>query len=113
MPANAPSRRGPPDLSVSFAGVNFKNPVIAASGTFGYGVEFEDVVALQKLGGFVVKGLSREPMTGNPPPRVFETAAGMVNSIGLQNIGAEAFLKDKLPHLRKLKNVTVIANVFG
>src|SRR3954462_1815259 len=113
MPANAPSRRGPPDLSVSFAGVNFKNPVIAASGTFGYGVEFEDIVTLAKLGGFVVKGLSREPMAGNPPPRVFETAAGMLNSIGLQNIGARQFVEEKLPALNKIKNIVVIANVFG
>src|SRR3954447_18653011 len=101
------------DLSVRFCGLQFKNPVIAASGTFGYGVEFEDVVALQKLGGFVVKGLSREPMTGNPPPRVFETAAGMLNSIGLQNIGARAFVDEKLPQLRKAANTVVIANVFG
>src|SRR3954469_15395817 len=101
------------DLSVSVAGIALKNPVIAASGTFGYGVEFEDVVALQKLGGFVVKGLSREPMTGNPPPRVFETAAGMLNSIGLQNIGARAFVDEKLPQLRKAANTVVIANVFG
>ena len=104
---------GPPDLSVSFAGIVLKNPVIAASGTFGYGVEFEDVVALDKLGGFVVKGLSREPMPGNPPPRVFETAAGMLNAIGLQNIGARAFVAEKLPHLAKLKNIVCIANVFG
>src|SRR5438445_10259546 len=103
----------PPDLSVSFAGLHFKNPVIAASGTFGYGVEFEDIVALDKLGGFVVKGLSREPMAGNPPPRVFETAAGMMNSIGLQNIGARAFVEEKLPQLRKIANISVIANVFG
>jgi len=103
----------PPDLSVSFAGIAFKNPVIAASGTFGYGVEFEDIVALHKLGGFVVKGLSREAMPGNPPPRVFETAAGMLNSIGLQNIGARAFVEEKLPHLRKIPNIVVIANVFG
>jgi dihydroorotate dehydrogenase (NAD+) catalytic subunit len=101
------------DLSVSFAGLTLKNPVLAASGTFGYGVEFEDVVALDKLGGFVVKGLSREPMAGNPPPRVFETAAGMLNSIGLQNIGAREFITDKLPRLRKHKDVVVIANVFG
>src|SRR3954468_11014587 len=66
------------DLSVRFCGIEFKNPIIAASGTFGYGVEFEDIVPLEKLGGFVVKGLSREPMAGNPPPRVFETAAGML-----------------------------------
>ncbi|HEY1678289.1 MAG TPA: dihydroorotate dehydrogenase [Candidatus Sulfotelmatobacter sp.] len=102
-----------PDLSVNVAGVQLKNPVIAASGTFGYGVEFEDIVHLGKLGGFVVKGLSREPMIGNPPPRLWETAAGMLNAIGLQNIGARAFLEEKLPHLRQLKNVVVMANVFG
>ena len=102
-----------PDLTIRFAGISFKNPIIAASGTFGYGVEFEDIVALEKLGGFVVKGLSREPMPGNPPPRVFETAAGMLNSIGLQNIGARAFVAEKLPHLRKLAKIAVIANVFG
>ena len=86
---------------------------IAASGTFGYGVEFEDVVHLAKLGGFVVKGLSREPMIGNPPPRLWETPAGMLNAIGLQNIGAPAFLQEKLPHLRQLKDVVVMTNVFG
>ncbi len=103
----------PLDLSVNVAGIALKNPIIAASGTFGYGVEFEDIVALDKLGGFVVKGLSREPMPGNPPPRMFETAAGMLNSIGLQNIGARAFVDEKLPTLRKIKNSVVIANVFG
>src|SRR5690242_8969284 len=97
------------DLRVSFAGIELKNPVIAASGTFGYGLEFEDVVELGKLGGFVVKGLSREPMIGNPPPRLFETPAGMLNAIGLQNIGAKAFVEEKLPLLRELKNVVVIA----
>ena len=102
-----------PDLSVSFAGIELKNPVIAASGTFGYGVEFEDVVHLDKLGGFVVKGLSREPMIGNPPPRLWETAAGMLNAIGLQNIGAAAFLEEKLPRLRQIKNTVVFANIFG
>ena len=101
------------DLSVSFAGIPLKNPIIAASGTFGYGVEFEDVVHLDKLGGFVVKGLSREPMIGNPPPRLWETAAGMLNAIGLQNIGAAAFLEEKLPKLRLMKNIVVVANVFG
>src|SRR5437867_10183883 len=94
-----------PDLSVEFCGIRFKNPVIAASGTFGYGIEFEDVVALSKLGGFVTKGLSKEPMVGNPPPRLFETAAGMLNSIGLQNIGARAFVDEKLPALQKKKNL--------
>ncbi|MGA9545737.1 MAG: dihydroorotate dehydrogenase [Candidatus Sulfotelmatobacter sp.] len=103
----------PLDLSVTFAGVQLKNPIIAASGTFGYGVEFEDIVHLSKLGGFVVKGLSREPMIGNPPPRLWETAAGMLNAIGLQNIGAPAFLEEKLPKLRQLKNIVVLANVFG
>jgi dihydroorotate dehydrogenase (NAD+) catalytic subunit len=98
---------------VSVAGIPFKNPIIAASGTFGYGVEFEDVVHLSKLGGFVVKGLSLEPMIGNPPPRLWETAAGMLNAIGLQNIGARAFLEEKLPHLREIKNIVVMANVFG
>ena len=102
-----------PDLSVGIAGIELKNPVIAASGTFGYGIEFEDVVQLEKLGGFVVKGLSREPMTGNVPPRLFETAAGMLNAIGLQNIGAQAFLQEKLPLLRQKKDTVVIANVFG
>src|SRR5579871_7041361 len=92
------------DLSISFAGLQLKNPIIAASGTFGYGLEFEDVVHLDKLGAFVVKGLSREPMAGNPPPRLWETPAGMLNSIGLQNVGARAFMDDTLPQLRKKKN---------
>ena len=102
-----------PDLSVSFAGIQLKNPIIAASGTFGYGIEFEDVVELDRLGAFVVKGLSKEPMTGNPPPRLFETPAGMLNAIGLQNIGAQVFIDEKLPLLREKKNIVVIANIFG
>jgi dihydroorotate dehydrogenase (NAD+) catalytic subunit len=102
-----------PDLRVRFAGIELKNPVIGASGTFGYGLEFDDVVHLDKLGGFVVKGLSREPMTGNPPPRLYETAAGMLNAIGLQNIGARAFVDEKLPKLREIKNTVVFANIFG
>lgn len=101
------------DMSVNVAGISLKNPVIAASGTFGYGVEFEDVVTLDRLGGFVVKGLSREPMPGNPPPRLFETAAGMLNAIGLQNIGARAFLDEKLPVLRRIQNIAFFCNVFG
>jgi dihydroorotate dehydrogenase (NAD+) catalytic subunit len=101
------------DLRVSFAGIELKNPVIAASGTFGYGVEFEDVVHLDRLGGFVVKGLSREPIIGNPPPRLYETAAGMLNAIGLQNVGARSFIQEKLPKLREVRNIVVIANVFG
>jgi dihydroorotate dehydrogenase (NAD+) catalytic subunit len=110
----APTRGPIPlDMSVEIAGIKLKNPIIAAAGTFGYGIEFEDVVTLHKLGGFVVKGLSREPMAGNPPPRLFETAAGMLNAIGLQNIGAQGFVEEKLPLLRKLKDIVAIANVFG
>ena len=101
------------DMGVNVAGIAFKNPVLAASGSFGYGVEFEDVVTLSRLGGFVTKGLSREPMAGNPPPRLFETAAGMLNAIGLQNIGARAFLEEKLPLLRKINNITFLCNIFG
>jgi len=104
---------GGPDLSVGFAGIKLKNPVIAASGTFAYGVEFEDIVHLGRLGGIVAKGLSREPMAGNPPPRLYETAAGMLNAIGLQNIGARAFVEEKLPKLRAMKDVVVFANIFG
>ena len=113
MTTSAQTRHSAPDLSVSFAGIQLKNPVIAASGTFGYGAEFADIVHLGKLGGFVVKGLSREPMIGNPPPRLWETAAGMLNAIGLQNVGAQAFVEQKLPHLREIKNIVVFANVFG
>jgi dihydroorotate dehydrogenase (NAD+) catalytic subunit len=111
--SSATGGRSEPDLSVSIAGVQLKNPVIAASGTFGYGVEFEDVVHLDKLGGFVVKGLSKEGMIGNPPPRLWETAAGMLNAIGLQNIGARAFVDETLPKLQHMKNIVVFANVFG
>lgn len=100
------------DLSVDIAGIRLQNPILAASGTFGYGVEFEDIVDLRKLGGVVTKGLSSAPMAGNPSPRLFETSAGMLNSVGLQNIGASAFLRSRLPRLRQL-GVLVIANVFG
>ena len=110
MPGKAPTA---PDLRVHVAGIELKNPIIAASGTFGYGVEFEDIVHLDRLGGLVVKGLSAEPLTGNPPPRLYETAAGMLNAIGLQNIGAQAFLDEKLPALRAKKNAVVFTNVFG
>jgi dihydroorotate dehydrogenase (NAD+) catalytic subunit len=109
-PSNTPAS---PDLRVRIGDLELKNPIIAASGTFGYGIEFEDIVHLDRLGGLVVKGLSVEPMTGNPPPRLYETAAGMLNAIGLQNIGAQAFLEEKLPALRDKKNVVVFANVFG
>ncbi len=101
-----------PDLGVRFCGIELRNPVIAASGTFGYGVEFEDIVSLQKIGAFVTKGLSREPMAGNAPPRLIETAAGMLNAIGLQNMGVAAFMEQKLPAIRHLP-CPAIANVFG
>ena len=107
------SNGSPPDLSVSFAGIALKNPVIAASGTFGYGIEFEEIVALDRLGAFVVKGLSKEPMAGNAPPRLFETAAGMLNAVGLQNIGARAFVAETMPALRRIKNIVPIVNVYG
>jgi len=84
---------GPP-LQISLCGITLKNPVLAASGTFAYGVEFERLVDLDALGGMVVKGLSREPMDGNPPPRIWEAEAGMINSIGLQNIGVRAFVRE-------------------
>lgn len=100
------------DTSVSFCGLTLKNPVIAASGTFGYGVEFESIVQLDRLGGLVVKGLSREPMAGNPAPRLIETASGMLNSVGLQNIGVRAFVAEKLPALERY-GTAVFANVFG
>jgi dihydroorotate dehydrogenase (NAD+) catalytic subunit len=101
-----------PRLSVKLCGLELANPVIAASGTFGYGLEFERHVDLDALGGFVVKGLSREPMEGNPPPRLYESEAGMINSIGLQNVGVRAFIEHKLPRLARLRTA-VFANVFG
>ena len=99
-------------LATSLCGISLKTPVLAASGTFAYGVELKDLVDLSALGGIVVKGLSREPMDGNPPPRVWETEAGMINSIGLQNIGVRAFVKEKLPELRGA-GTAIFANVFG
>jgi dihydroorotate dehydrogenase (NAD+) catalytic subunit len=99
-------------LTTSLCGISLKNPVLAASGTYAYGVEFKDLVDLNCLGGIIVKGLSREPMDGNPPPRLYETASGMINSIGLQNIGVRAFVQEKLPELRAFQTA-VIANVFG
>jgi dihydroorotate dehydrogenase (NAD+) catalytic subunit len=101
-----------PALATSICGIALRNPVIAASGTFAYGVEFEKLVDLNALGGLVVKGLSREPIEGNAAPRVVETACGMINSIGLQNIGVRAFVKEKLPVLGRFQT-TVFANIFG
>ena len=102
-----------PDMRVQFAGIELVNPVIAASGTFGYGIEFEEIVSFRRVGGFVTKGISRDPMPGNQAPRLIETAAGMINAIGLQNIGVEKFLADKLPPLRHYPTCAVIVNVFG
>jgi len=107
VPSRQPSR-----VETSLCGVPLKTPVLAASGTFAYGVEFREHLDLESLGGVIVKGLSREPMDGNPPPRLFETQSGMLNSIGLQNIGVRAFVRDKLPELREL-GVTTFANIFG
>ncbi len=100
------------DLSVRVGSLKLKNPVLAASGTFGYGLEFEHLIDLNRLGGFVTKGLSLLPRAGNPPPRIHETACGMLNSIGLHNIGVEAFIREKLPLLRRF-SCAVIANVYG
>jgi dihydroorotate dehydrogenase (NAD+) catalytic subunit len=100
-------------MRVQLAGIEFTNPVLAASGTFGYGVEFEEIVSFDRIGGFVSKGLSREPMAGNQAPRIIETAAGMMNAIGLQNIGVKAFIEKKLPELRRHPKCAVIVNVFG
>jgi dihydroorotate dehydrogenase (NAD+) catalytic subunit len=100
------------DLSVQIGALRLANPVLAASGTFGYGIEFAHLVDLNRLGGIVVKGLSLEPMEGAPAPRLVETAGGMINAVGLQNIGARAFVRDKLPELRKF-TTAIVANVFG
>ena len=102
----------PSRLATSLCGIPLKTPVLAASGTYAYGVELRDLVDLSALGGIVVKGLSREPMDGNPPPRVWETGAGMINSVGLQNIGVRAFVAEKLPQLRTA-GTAIFANVFG
>ncbi|MDE3106298.1 MAG: dihydroorotate dehydrogenase [Acidobacteriota bacterium] len=100
-------------MRVTLAGIELRNPVIAASGTFGYGIEFDDILSLDRIGAFVTKGLSREPMVGNPAPRILETAAGMMNAIGLQNVGVRAFVAEKLPKILKLRGTVAIANVFG
>ncbi len=102
-----------PDMRVSLAGLELVNPVIAASGTFGYGIEFEEIVSLERIGGFVTKGISLEPMAGHTAPRIIQTAAGMLNAIGLQNVGVEDFLSRKLPPLSRYPRCKVIINVFG
>jgi len=106
------SRPAAVDLTVNIGAVRLANPVIAASGTFGYGLEFAHLVDLNRLGGIVVKGLSLEPMLGAPSPRLFGTACGMLNAVGLQNVGVRQFILEKLPGLRAY-NTQIIANVFG
>ena len=100
-------------MKVSLAGLELANPIIAASGTFGYGIEFEEILSLESIGGFVTKGISHEPITGNAPPRIIQTASGMLNAIGLQNVGVEEFIARKLPPLRRYPRANVIVNVFG
>ncbi len=100
------------DMSVNFAGVSFKNPVTVASGTFGFGREYSAYYPLEQLGGICVKGLTRHKREGNPPPRIAETPSGILNSVGLQNPGVEAFIQNELPFL-KTQNVRVIANISG
>jgi len=100
------------DLSVDIAGLRLSNPVIAASGTFGFGREFVDYVDLNKIGGISVKGLTLEKRQGNRPPRIAETPAGILNSVGLQNPGVRAFIENEIPFLRKY-NTKIIANIAG
>ncbi|MGO8760336.1 MAG: dihydroorotate dehydrogenase [Terracidiphilus sp.] len=100
-------------MKVSFAGLELVNPVIAASGTFGYGIEFEEIVSLERLGAIVTKGISLEPIAGNAAPRIVPTAAGMLNAIGLQNVGVEDFVERKLPPMKRYPKCKVIVNVFG
>jgi dihydroorotate dehydrogenase (NAD+) catalytic subunit len=102
----------PPDLSIELAGIRLRNPVIAASGTFGYGEEFARFVDLKRIGAVVVKGTSARPIAGNSPPRLFPTPSGMLNSIGLENVGVDSFIRDKMPFLRDA-GCSVIVNVFG
>ena len=101
-----------PDMSVEIAGLKLRNPVMTASGTFGYGEEFSQYVDLEKIGAFVTKGLSLKPRAGNPTPRIVETPGGMLNAIGLQNVGIDAFIQKKVPFLRTV-NTPAIANFFG
>ncbi|MDD3814496.1 MAG: dihydroorotate dehydrogenase [Desulfocapsaceae bacterium] len=100
------------DLRVSIGNLELKNPVMTASGTFGYAREFESYVQLHRLGAVVVKGISLEPRAGNPPPRIFETACGMLNAIGLENVGVDRFISEKMPYLSAL-GVPVIVNILG
>jgi dihydroorotate dehydrogenase (NAD+) catalytic subunit len=109
MPAKIKSK---PKLSIDFAGIKLKNPVLTASGTFGYGEEYAEFVDLNRLGGVIVKGVSLKAIQGNPPPRIWETSSGMLNAIGLENPGVDVFIERKLPYLRQF-DIAVIVNVFG
>lgn len=112
MDAKPDQHRTAPDLAVRIGPLTLKNPVMTASGTFGYGGEYATFVDLNRLGAVVVKGLSLEPRSGNPPPRIMETPSGMLNAVGLQNVGVRAFVEGKLPYLRQY-DTAVIANIFG
>jgi len=101
-----------PNLEVEIAGIKLKNPVMTASGTFGYGEEFSPFIDLDRLGAMVLKGITLKPKRGNPPPRIIETPSGMLNAIGLQNVGVEVLIKEKLPYLKKF-NTPVIINISG
>lgn len=101
-----------PDLRVRLGSLTLANPVMTASGTFGYAREFESLVNLHRLGGVVVKGISLKPRHGNPPPRIVETACGMLNAIGLQNVGVDRFIKEKIPYLKNL-GIPVLVNILG
>lgn len=100
-------------MKVQLAGIELTSPVIAASGTFGYGIEFEEIISLERIGAFVTKGISLEPMQGHAAPRIIQTAAGMLNAIGLQNIGVAEFIQTKLPPMSRYPGCKVIVNVFG
>ena len=102
----------PPDLRVDIGGLTLQNPVMTASGTFGYGRELKDLIDIDRLGAFIVKGLSLHPSKGNPPPRIAETPCGMLNAIGLENVGLEVFIKDKVPFLKKVE-APAIVNIYG
>lgn len=101
-----------PDLSVDIGRLRLENPVMTASGTFGYAREFEALLDLKRLGGIVVKGLSLQPSKGNPPPRIAETPCGLLNAIGLENVGVETFINEKLPHLKRIET-PLVANIYG
>jgi len=101
-----------PNVRVDVAGISMRNPVMTASGTFGYGQEFADYLDLTRIGAFVTKGLSLKPKAGNPTPRIVETTGGMLNAIGLQNIGIDAFIAEKVPYLRTV-DTPAIVNIYG